>query len=71
MKVSTIILHKKLLIITLLISLVFFVMPSYAQFYTGSQQSFGKNRIQYTKDRTWSYFRFNNFDTYYYKGGKS
>jgi hypothetical protein len=51
--------------------MLFFVSTSYAQFYTGSQQSFGKNRIQYTKDRTWSYFRFNDFDTYYYKGGKS
>jgi len=71
MKISTIILHKNSLIIILLISLIIFVMPSYAQFYTGSQQSFGKNRIQYTKDRIWSYFRFNNFDTYYYKGGKS
>lgn len=44
---------------------------SFAQFYSGSQMTFGKNRIQYSKDRIWSYFRFNNFDTYYYKGGQS
>ncbi len=62
---------KNSILAILFFSLVFLVLPSYAQFYTGSQQSFGKNRIQYTKDRTWSYFRFNNFDTYYYKGGKS
>ncbi len=41
------------------------------QFYSGSHQTFGRNRIQYTKDRDWHYYRFNEFDTYYYKGGQS
>jgi len=40
-----------------------------AQFYNGSQQTFGKNRVQYT-DFLWTYFRFNNFDVYYYLNGK-
>jgi WD40-like Beta Propeller Repeat len=32
--------------------------------------SFGKNRVQYDKERFWSHYRFNRFDTYFYKGGK-
>ncbi len=62
----------KISIFSLLAVMIFlFVDIADAQFYTGSQMSFGRNRIQYTKDRNWSYFRFNNFDTYYYKGGQS
>jgi hypothetical protein len=40
-----------------------------AQFYNGSQVTYGKNRVQYT-DFLWTYFRFNNFDVYYYLNGK-
>ncbi len=40
-----------------------------AQFYNGSQLTFGKNRVQYS-DFLWTYFRFNNFDVYYYLNGK-
>ena len=43
--------------------------PVSAQFYNGSQMTFGKNRVQYT-DFLWTYFRFNNFDVYYYLNGK-
>lgn len=42
---------------------------SFAQFYYGSQLEFGKNRVQYN-DFLWSYFRFENFDTYFYLNGK-
>ncbi len=42
---------------------------SVAQFYTGSQLTFGKSRVQYT-DRFWSFIRFEKFDTYFYKNGK-
>lgn len=45
--------------------------PISAQFYNGSQMSFGKNRIQYDDERTWSYYRFQNFDTYFYADGKA
>ena len=41
---------------------------SYSQFYQGTQMSFGKNRVQYD-EFFWSYYRFKNFDAYYYKGG--
>lgn len=40
-----------------------------AQFYNGSQMSFGKNRVQY-KDFIWTYYRFPRFDVYFYLNGK-
>src|ERR1700741_2573688 len=40
-----------------------------AQFYNGSQQSFGKSRVQY-KDFLWSFYRFERMDVYYYQGGQ-
>jgi len=53
----------------LMLILWFFSLSASAQFYNGSQQTFGKNRVQYT-DFLWTYFRFNNFDVYYYLNGK-
>ena len=41
----------------------------FAQFYNGSQLTFGKNRVQFTNN-FWTYYRFGNFDTYFYTGGK-
>lgn len=43
---------------------------TYAQFYSGSQMDFGKNRIQY-KDELWSHYKFDKFDVYFYLGGKN
>jgi hypothetical protein len=56
-----------------LLSLIFlsFSIGSSAQFYNGLQMSFGKNRIQYDDERTWVYFRFKKFDTYFYANGKA
>lgn len=42
-----------------------------AQFYSGSHLDFGKNRVQYSDERTWNYYRFKGFDTYFYEGGKA
>lgn len=39
-----------------------------SQFYNGYSMQFGKNRVQYD-ERFWSFFRFKNFDTYFYLGG--
>jgi hypothetical protein len=39
------------------------------QFYNGSQMSFGKNRVQYN-DFLWTYFKFTDFDVYFYLNGK-
>ena len=43
--------------------------PANAQFYQGSQLTFGKNRVQYG-EFLWTYFRFTNFDVYHYRGGR-
>ena len=45
-------------------------IPLYAQFYNGSQLSFGKNRVQYQKFN-WEYFRATQFDVYFYPTGKN
>lgn len=41
----------------------------FAQFYNGSQMPFGKSRVQYG-DFLWTYYRFEDFDTYFYLNGK-
>ncbi len=40
-----------------------------AQFYNGSQMSFGKNRVQY-KEFQWTFYKFDDYDIYFYLGGK-
>ena len=40
-----------------------------AQFYNGSENEFGKNRVQYKKF-FWQQYRFQEFDTYFYEGGQ-
>lgn len=47
-----------------------FLNKAEAQFYSGSQLAFGKNRVQFT-DNFWTFYKFNKFDTYFYLGGKS
>jgi hypothetical protein len=49
--------------------LILFPAFSYAQFYNGSQLTFGKNRVQY-KDFLWTYYSFEQFDTYFYRNGQ-
>ncbi len=57
----------KAAIVALVVLFTPFFLP--AQFYNGSQLTFGKNRVQYT-DFLWTYFRFDKFDTYFYLNGK-
>lgn len=40
-----------------------------AQFYNGSQQQFGKNRVQY-REFLWQSYRFPEIETYFYKEGR-
>jgi WD40 repeat protein len=40
-----------------------------AQFYNGYQMTFGKNRVQYDQ-RFWNFYKWQNFDTYFYLGGQ-
>lgn len=41
----------------------------HAQFYQGSQNEFGKNRVQY-REFLWQQYRFQEYDTYFYEGGQ-
>ncbi|MEO8734437.1 MAG: hypothetical protein ABI373_08905, partial [Flavobacteriales bacterium] len=45
------------------------VLGASAQFYNGSQQQFGKNRVQY-KEFLWQSYRFPEIETYFYKEGR-
>jgi hypothetical protein len=53
----------------LALAMLFLAMGSNGQFYQGSYQEFGKNRVQY-KDFLWQQYRFKEFDTYFYEGGQ-
>ena len=50
-------------------TLIALSLSGYSQFYNGSQVDFGKNRVQYNKDRLWFFYRFEKFNTYFYQGG--
>ena len=41
-----------------------------AQFYNGTNMQFGKNRVQF-RQFFWTYYRFDDFDTYFYLNGKN
>ena len=61
--------HRIISISILLLLLLCFSHEAGAQFYNGSQLSFGKNRVQY-KDFLWTYYSFDKFDTYFYRNGQ-
>ncbi len=44
-------------------------LTDYAQFYNGSNMTFGKNRVQY-REFLWTYYKFDDIDTYFYRNGK-
>lgn len=47
----------------------FLAYQSRAQFYYGSQQEFGKNRVQY-QPFNWTYYGFDRYQVYLYEGGQ-
>lgn len=49
---------------------VLFAWQASAQFYNGAEQQFGKNRVQY-QDFSWQYYRYPQFNSYFYKGGET
>ena len=53
----------------LFVLLVLCSIAGQAQFYRGSNVSFGKNRIQH-KPFDWSFFPGEHFEVYYYQGGQ-
>lgn len=56
----------------LLISCLFLLstLCSFAQFYSGSQMEFGKNRVQFDEPRLWQWYKFEKYNVYFYMGGK-
>ncbi len=51
------------------IFILFSCDPVSAQYYNGSQMTFGKNRVQY-KEFVWTYYKSDKYDVYFYLGGK-
>ena len=50
--------------------LCLFLFPAHAQFYNGSQLSFGKSRVQH-QHFNWQYLRAEQYDVYYYPTGRA
>ena len=63
---------RRFFYIALIISVVLQVLPpvANAQFYNGSQVSFGKNRVQH-QNFNWQYLRAEQYDVYFYPTSKS
>jgi len=59
-------LHLRRLLLPVLLLLI---QGARGQFYNGSDQEYGKNRVQY-KEFLWQYYRFDDLETYFYKGGR-
>jgi hypothetical protein len=53
----------------LLFCLLFCAYGADAQFYTGSQMEFGKNRVKY-EDFFWTYYSYDRYDVYFYEEGR-
>ncbi|MBL7884680.1 MAG: hypothetical protein JNL69_11470, partial [Bacteroidia bacterium] len=47
----------------------FITVASQAQFYSGSQTDFGKNRVKY-KNFFWTFYPYERYDVYFYEQGK-
>ena len=61
---------KKLGRLIFITVLLLSALSMHAQFYNGSQLTFGKNRVQHQKFN-WQYFRTTQLDVYFYPTGKS
>ena len=51
----------------ILLAIILFPAFFYGQFYYGSQQEFGKSRVQY-QPFYWTYYNFDNYQVYFYEG---
>ncbi|MCO6483070.1 MAG: PD40 domain-containing protein [Flavobacteriales bacterium] len=60
---------ERLLRMIALVAMALPALPSLAQFYNGSQQRFGKNRVQY-REFLWQSYRFPEIETFFYKEGR-
>ncbi len=62
--------HKYCAIYLVVFAILFgFAGDINAQFYSGSQLQFGKNRVKY-ESFFWTYYRYNRYDVYFYEEGK-
>ncbi len=59
-------LFSKILMLLLFVGSIY---PVEAQFYNGSNMTFGKNRVQYN-DFLWTYYKYPDFDIYFYLNGE-
>ncbi|MDF2437273.1 MAG: hypothetical protein K0Q95_1649 [Bacteroidota bacterium] len=67
MRKKSIQLYKRSPLLILLLCLLAF--KTQAQFYTGSQMDFGKNRIKH-ENFFWTYYIYDRYDVYFYEEGK-
>lgn len=63
------IIHRKFYWLVISIMLLSLSGRVTAQFYNGSQLTFGKSRVQYG-EFLWTYFQYERFDTYFYLNGR-
>lgn len=56
-------------IVVITISFLFLKDAAYAQFYRGSHQEFGKNRLQF-ETKNWQHFDFKEYNVYFYGAGR-
>lgn len=68
-KSTPLIVVERLLRILILLVMALPAAPAAAQFYNGSQQEFGKNRVQY-REFLWQSYRFPEIETFFYKEGR-
>ena len=61
--------YKKTITVIILLCIVFSSNVLKAQFYSGSQTDFGKNRVKY-EDYFWTYYSYDRYDVYFYEQGK-
>jgi Tol biopolymer transport system component len=54
--------------LVILLAMMMFSSVANAQFYNGSNMTFGKNRVQFEEFR-WQYYKFDDYDTYFYENG--
>lgn len=61
--------NKLLISFLILLSVFCYRTTVKAQFYTGSQMEFGKNRVKY-ENFFWTYYSYDRYDVYFYEEGK-
>lgn len=64
--------HKRtflVVVVSVIVSVLFIHNPAVAQFYNGSNLTFGKSRVQFN-DFYWTYYKFEDLDAYFYLNGK-